>query len=124
MNFPMPFQADVGKPDPHNCTESLAWSPLIHQHERCAIFPAKSRLTSVPASAVRADLAALGRDPGSLGRGAVDGGRDKIVAVGGTRLDAWIVAAAASGAQPSRRCGSRTWNRRVGRAHQAVSIVG
>src|SRR6185503_7136303 len=97
MNFPMPFQADVGKPDPYNCTESLAWSPLIHQHERGPIFPAKCRLTAVPPTAARADLAALGRD-GSLGRRAVYGGRHQVVAVGGTRFDAWIVASPARGA--------------------------
>src|SRR6185369_5795513 len=103
MNFPMPFQADVGKPDPYNCTESLAWSPLIHQHERGPVFTAKCRLTAVPSAAARTNFASLGRRGRSLGRRAVYGGGHQVVAVGGASFDPRIVAPAARGAHATGR---------------------
>src|SRR5882757_6623161 len=96
MEFSTTLSGRGRRAEPYSFTESLAWSPLIHQHERGAIFPAKCRLTAVPSPTIRADFAPLGRRARRLQGGAIHRCRDEVIAVHRAGLDARIVAPPAS----------------------------
>src|SRR3954470_7347005 len=100
MNFRLPFRRNRNTPKPQRFGESLAWSRSIHQHQRGAVFPAKCRLATVAAAAARADLAPFGAHARLTDRRSVDGRRDQVVAVHGTRLYPRVETAAAIRTNP------------------------
>src|SRR5258708_16090398 len=124
MEFSTTLSAETSeKAEPYSFTESLAWSPLIHQHERGAIFPAKCRLTAVPSPTIRAYLAPLGHGARRLHRGPIHGGRYEIVAVHRARFDARVVAPAAGRTDSSGARSHRSWKRAERRCDESVAVV-